>query len=126
MADKTYRMIVRLSDGSSVDAGTFIAPQGPAGTGGIGNWVEAQPTTVLTEGLYIIKDSVGIPSNRAYIVYIDIDGYSGGAVIGHSESNVELFVTYFENGLHKSIMRVRDGIIEEFMPADTYEYIKLK
>ena len=31
MADKTYRMTVTLSDGSTVDAGTFVAPQGPSG-----------------------------------------------------------------------------------------------
>lgn len=33
MADKTYRMTVRLSDGSTVDAGTFVSPQGPNGAG---------------------------------------------------------------------------------------------
>ena len=31
MADKTYKMVVSLSDGSTVDAGTFVAPQGPQG-----------------------------------------------------------------------------------------------
>ena len=34
MADKTYKMAVTLSDGSTVDAGTFIAPQGPKGDTG--------------------------------------------------------------------------------------------
>ena len=34
MADKTYRMTVTLSDGSIVDAGTFVAPQGPKGDTG--------------------------------------------------------------------------------------------
>lgn len=34
MADKTYRMTVRLSNGNTVDAGTFIAPQGPQGQKG--------------------------------------------------------------------------------------------
>ena len=34
MADKTYRMIVTLSDGNTVDAGTFIAPQGSQGPQG--------------------------------------------------------------------------------------------
>ena len=34
MADKTYKMVVTLSDGSSVDAGTFVAPQGPQGIKG--------------------------------------------------------------------------------------------
>ena len=35
MADKTYKMTVTLSDGSTVDAGTFVSPQGPQGTQGI-------------------------------------------------------------------------------------------
>lgn len=35
MADKTYRMTVTLSDGSTVDAGTFVAPQGPQGIQGV-------------------------------------------------------------------------------------------
>lgn len=34
MADKTYRMTVTLSDGSTMDAGTFVAPQGPKGDTG--------------------------------------------------------------------------------------------
>ena len=34
MADKTYKMTVSLSDGSTVVAGTFIAPQGPKGDTG--------------------------------------------------------------------------------------------
>ena len=34
MANKKYKMTVSLSDGSTVDAGTFIAPQGPKGDTG--------------------------------------------------------------------------------------------
>ena len=34
MANKMYKMTVSLSDGSTVDAGTFIAPQGPKGDTG--------------------------------------------------------------------------------------------
>lgn len=34
MADKTYKMVVTLSNGSTVDAGTFVAPQGPQGVKG--------------------------------------------------------------------------------------------
>ena len=34
MADKTYRMTVALSNGSTVNAGTFVAPQGPQGVKG--------------------------------------------------------------------------------------------
>ena len=35
MADKTYKMVVTLSNGSTVDAGTFVAPQGPQGVQGV-------------------------------------------------------------------------------------------
>lgn len=31
MANKEYKMTVRLSDGTEIDAGTFIANQGPQG-----------------------------------------------------------------------------------------------
>lgn len=31
MADKTYKMAVTLSDNSTVEVGTFVAPQGPKG-----------------------------------------------------------------------------------------------
>ena len=34
MADKTYQMTITLSNGSSVNAGTFVAPQGPQGPKG--------------------------------------------------------------------------------------------
>ena len=34
MADKTYKMVVTLSNGDTVDAGTFVAPQGPQGIKG--------------------------------------------------------------------------------------------
>ena len=34
MADKTYKMVVTLSNGDTVDAGTFVAPQGPQGDKG--------------------------------------------------------------------------------------------
>ena len=67
MADKTYRMTVSLSDGSTVDAGTFVAPQGPQGPEGpqgpqgpaggpMGNWVTASIDTELESGkTYIVK-----------------------------------------------------------------------
>ena len=34
MADKTYKMTVGLSNGTILDAGTFVAPQGPQGVKG--------------------------------------------------------------------------------------------
>ena len=34
MADKTYKMQVTLTDNRVIDAGTFVAPQGPQGVKG--------------------------------------------------------------------------------------------
>ena len=80
MADKTYKMTVSLSDGSTVDAGTFVAPQGPQGPQGIqgkigpqgpagpqgpvgpqgpsgvlGEWQTATMDTELVDGTYLLK-----------------------------------------------------------------------
>lgn len=38
MADKTYKMTVGLSDGSSLNAGNFIVPQGEAGGSAYGGY----------------------------------------------------------------------------------------
>lgn len=35
MADKTYKMTIKLSDNTTLDAGTFVAPQGEQGPQGI-------------------------------------------------------------------------------------------
>lgn len=78
MADKTYKMTVSFSDGSTVDAGTFVAPQGPQGIQGkigpqgpegpqgpqgpvgpqgpagvLGDWQTLTATTELPDGIYI-------------------------------------------------------------------------
>lgn len=82
MADKTYRMTVSLSDGSTVDAGTFVAPQGPQGPQGIqgkigpqgpqgpqgpagpqgpsgvlGEWQTLTADTELADGIYLFTAS---------------------------------------------------------------------
>lgn len=58
MADKTYRMTVTLSDGSTVDAGTFVAPQGPQGpqgpSGALSDWQIANANTELEDGTYLM------------------------------------------------------------------------
>ena len=83
MANKTYKMTVSLSDGSTVDAGTFVAPQGPQGPQGIqgeigpqgpagpqgpvgpqgpsgvlGEWQTATMDTELADGTYLIKMNI--------------------------------------------------------------------
>lgn len=83
MADKTYRITVSLSDGSTVDAGTFVAPQGPQGiqgkigpqgpvgpegpqgpagpqgpSGVLGDWQTLTANTELADGIYLFTDEV--------------------------------------------------------------------
>ena len=83
MANKTYKMTVSLSDGSTVDAGTFVAPQGPQGpqgiqgeigpqgpvgpqgpqgpqgpSGALGDWQTATMDTELIDGIYLIKINI--------------------------------------------------------------------
>ena len=57
MADKTYKMTVALSNGTTLNAGTFVAPQGPIGpqgpSGVLGDWQTLTPTTELEDGIYI-------------------------------------------------------------------------
>ena len=62
MADKTYRMTVTVSNGSTVDAGTFVAPQGPQGpegpqgpSGALGEFAKGDSTTYLENYVYLIK-----------------------------------------------------------------------
>ena len=35
MADKSYKLTLSLSDGSTINAGTITAPQGPNGANGV-------------------------------------------------------------------------------------------
>lgn len=71
MADKTYKMVVTLSDGSTVDAGTFVAPQGPSGA--FSDWQDATFDTVLQDGTYLIKliNTMDYFSNQSAVVTIE-------------------------------------------------------
>ena len=62
MADKTYKMTVALSNGTTLNAGTFVAPQGPQGpegpqgpTGALGEFSKGDSTTYLENYVYLIK-----------------------------------------------------------------------
>lgn len=83
MADKTYRMTVTLSDGSSIDAGTFVAPQCPQGI--LGTWQTIEPNTFVFEknSIYLIEmlGSVGICSTGSFpttVTFSSVSSYSGG------------------------------------------------
>ena len=93
MADKTYRITVSLSDGSTVDAGTFVAPQGPQGiqgkigpqgpvgpegpqgpagpqgpSGVLGDWQTLTATTELADGIYLFTASYFVGAGIGKIV----------------------------------------------------------
>lgn len=62
MADKTYKMTVALSNGTTLNAGTFVAQQGPQGTegpqgpsGALGEFSKGDSTTYLENYVYLIK-----------------------------------------------------------------------
>lgn len=136
MADKTYRMTVTLSDGSTVDAGTFVAPQGPQGiqgpSGALPDWVDATASTVLTDGVYIIgyEDKVGL-------VYIS-DGINYGFEMGivynkySTSKNIMIYIGTITNGKFTNINQTEinytnGNITLESYPLsiDNYKYIKL-
>lgn len=98
MADKTYKMTVELSNGTTVDAGTFVAPQGPQGPkgdtgpegpagqgGGIGDWQTATFDTVLEDGTYFILPLTSDLGAYYNPVLISIEnGHSGLFIINNS------------------------------------------
>ena len=84
MADKTYRMTVTLSDGNSMDAGTFVAPQGPQGI--FGTWQTLDTNTFVFEknSIYLLEmlGTVGICSTGSFptsVTFSSVSSYSGGA-----------------------------------------------
>ena len=115
MADKTYKMTVSFSDGSTVDAGTFVAPQGQEGpqgpigpegpqgpigpqgpvgpkgpSGALPDWVNATAATVLTDGVYIIAwDTL---AGLAYITNGTNTGFEMGALYESDETTKNLII----------------------------------
>lgn len=122
MADKTYKMTVSLSDGSTVDAGTFVASQGPQGPAGpVGpagsgiNLIEHGINEALEPGTYIIKieglfsgtvicdindgTSKFILNSKLSFVYKDADNNITGTTF-------DIYYVKVENRVLKSINRV--------------------
>lgn len=142
MADKTYKMTVSLSDGSTVDAGTFVAPQGPQGpqgiqgetgpvgpqgpSGALSNWTVATANTELEDGTYLIKilDFVGAGiatlnngQTQALVSY-----YAGANSI--TEVQIEFDSKKFSQVVYSVI---KNGTLEQQILTDfmDYKYIKL-
>ena len=155
MADKTYRMTVALSDGSTVDAGTFVAPQGPQGvkgdtgpqgpkgdtgpqgpqgpigpqgpSGALSDWQVATANTELEDGTYLvaITNFVG-----AGIVRI-IDGQAQALVSYYAapaDNNVTEIQIEFNNKKYSQIVMtvISSGSVQTQAITDFQEYQYIK
>lgn len=126
MADKTYKMVVTLSNGSTVDAGTFVAPQGPSGA--LSNWQVATANTELEDGTYLvtITNFVG-----AGIVRI-LDGQAQALISYYAapaDNNVTAIQIEFNHKKYSQIVMavISSGAVQTQAITDfqEYQYIKL-
>ena len=133
MADKTYRMTVTLSDGSTVDAGTFVAPQGQQGpqgpSGALSDWQVATANTELEDGTYLvaITNFVGAGIVRMY------QGQAQALVSYYAapaDNNVTEIQIEFNNKKYTQIVMtvISSGSVQTQAITDfqEYQYIKLK
>lgn len=95
MADKTYRMTVTLSDGSTVDAGTFVAPQGPQGpqgpSGALSDWQIANANTELEDGTYLVR----------------ITNFSGTGIVRIRNGQAQALVTYYASPADNNVTEIQ-------------------
>lgn len=138
MADKTYKMTVSLSDGSTVDAGTFVAPQGPQGlkgdkgdtgaqgpqgiqgpqgpegpqgpSGVLGEWQTATMDTELADGTYLVKMPKIYSKSVDTVAIVYING-------GKSENFITAIFTegtsvaiYLNNFINKKLSPTQHGL----------------
>lgn len=134
MADKTYRMTVSLSDGSSLDAGTFVAPQGPQG-----------PAVVIGNLVGIAESNFTAEQNSVYL--IKQDGYDGETAILSTRVGLNGYLSFFSVGTdsvtithymigsngkfsRKRVAKITSGnvTVQELTPSSAKDiyYIKLK
>ena len=137
MADKTYRMTVSLSDGSTIDAGTFVAPQGQQGpqgpSGALPDWVNATTATMLSDGVYIIAwaNVAGIAyitrgSNVGFVMQASYDSYD-------TTNEISMFIGSITDGkftnAQQALITQTDGNVTlgvQPVPVENYKYIKIK
>lgn len=125
MADKTYKMVVTLSNGSTVDAGTFIAPQGPQGVkgdtaaqgpkgpqgpegpqgpaGALGDWQTATMDTELTDGTYLIKMAKIYDDNVDTVAIVYINGGKSENFITSIFTEGSSVAIYLNNFINKKL-----------------------
>lgn len=133
MADKTYKMVVTLSNGSTVDAGTFVAPQGPQGpqgpSGALSDWQIANANTELEDGTYLVTIT---NFQGAGFVRI-LDGKAQALVSYYAspeDNNVTEIQIEFNNKKYSQIViaSISSGSVQTQAITDfqQYQYIRLK
>ena len=151
MADKTYRMTVSLSNGDTVDAGTFVAPQGPQGargttgpqgpegpqgpvgpqgpSGALSDWQIATANTELEDGTYL----VAITNFAGAGIVRIINGQAQSLVSYYAapgDNNVTEIQIEFNNKKYSQIVMVviSSGSVQTQAITDfqQYQYIRLK
>ena len=133
MADKTYRMTVSFSDGSTVDAGTFVAPQGPQGpqgpSGALSDWQIANANTELEDGTYL----VAITNFQGAGIVRMVQGQAQALVSYYAapaDNNVTEIQIEFNNKKYSQIVMavISSGSVQTQAITDfqEYQYIKLK
>lgn len=128
MANKTYKMTVTLSDGTNIDAGTFVAQQGPQGPQGIqgeigpqgpegpqgpvgpqgpsgvlGEWQTATMDTELVDGTYLIKMPKIYNDNVDTVAMVYIEGGKSESFITSVYAEGNSFVFYLNNFINKKL-----------------------
>ena len=156
MADKTYKMTVSLSNGSTVDAGTFIAPQGPQGTrgaqgpagpagpqgpagqqgasGAINDWTAGMSNeTILADGTYMIRHINTGQDDPYLLTLINGEAHQGAVFIGMGapqNGQVTIFQVGIAGGSLKDIFRTSvmpNAIsVDTFIPGGEYDFEYIK
>lgn len=123
MADKTYKMQVTLTDNRVLDAGTFVAPQGPQGLQGPAG---SNSPILLSQNYGDGSGNITIRSNGPmyYTKRSSTGALVSGTTDGASVNSVELFTDeeYFIiiNGIGKNIsLENMEGVIANITTADT-------
>ena len=155
MADKSYKMVVTLSNGSTVDAGTFVAPQGPQGiqgeigpqgpvgpqgpSGVLGEWQTATMDTELTDGTYLVKMAKIYDDNVDTVAIVYINGGKSENFITSIFTEGSSVVIYLNNFINKKLSPTQNALqiidygnnqtqvfVESITKNDNYQYIKMK
>lgn len=132
MADKTYKMTVALSNGTTIDAGTFIAPQGPVGpqgpSGALSDWQVATADTELEDGTYMVAITNFVGAGIVRIFQGQAQSLVSYYASAGDSSVTEIQIEFNHKKYSKIVMAViSSGSVQaqEITDFQQYQYIKL-